>query len=74
VHVGLDSPTAHNRTEDAVKVMSGSIVVSFANTFIVCTTFSKLAEVSATATGSGGAVTLGVMVALTYWPRSSTAW
>ena len=42
------------------------MVVSFANTFIVCTTFNKLAEVSATAVGGGGAVTLGVIVASMY--------
>ena len=29
---------------------------------------------SAAATGAGGGVTLGVIVAFTYWPRSSTAW
>ena len=73
VQAGAVSPVPHSRTEVGSSVISGSAVVSFDSGFFVCTTFKKSVEVSFTATGAAGAVTLGVIVALTYWPSSSTA-
>ena len=73
VQLGLTCPLPHRRTDVASSVINGSVVVSLANTFFVCVTFTWLEEVSATAVGAGGAVTDGVIVAFTYWPRPSTA-
>ena len=73
VQPGAVSPVPQSRTDEAVKVISGSIVVSLPKTLFVCTTLRKPDDVSATAVGAAGGLTVGVIVALTYCPRSSTA-
>jgi hypothetical protein len=73
LQLGLVWPDEHNRTEDAVRVIKGSIVVSLAKTLMVWITLTRFDVVSTTAVGGVGAVTLGVIVELTNWFRLSFA-